>query len=363
MLIALLAAELVIRLVAPQQLVLKLPDVWTPDSIVGHRHQPMAHAMINTGERAVLFQTDSMGYRVGRAGRREGERTILLLGDSFMEALQVEYEQSLAGLLEQQLTKSLGRPVAVRNTGVGGWEPDQYLLQARKAFRDGGRFDLVLVSLFVDNDIIAFRRDPVPMRVPKVSHDFRVPTSLNTPEFIDAILYPINDALETRSHLFILVKTRLQTLLMRLHLTEAEFQRVFYKSELTSVRWTVTTGICADIAALALEHGAPTIFVLIPASYQVDTNIRAQYVRGFAVDTTTIDMDQPSRVLGDSLRARGLNVLDATPALRAAFEAGAQPFGLVDRHLSLEGHALLERFLEPAITQALNSGTISSSSR
>lgn len=354
-LITLVVAEFVVRLVAPQQLILKLPDVWTPDSVLGHRHRQMAEARINTGERAVWFITDDKGYRVGQGGHHDGDLTILLLGDSFMEALQVDYEQSLAGLLEERLQQASGRSVVVRNTAVGGWDPDQYLIQARKVFQEGERVDLVLVSLFVSNDVIAFWRDSVPARVPKLVHSFRIPTSFNTAEFIDALLYPLNDALEVRSHLFILFKNRLQTLLMRAGLTAAKFEPVFYKTELSSKRWANTADICAAIASLAAARGVPAIFFLIPASYQVDTTIQGQYVRGFGVDTATIDMNQPNRVLGDSLRARGLNVLDALPVLRQAFGTGAQPFGRVDRHLSAEGHLIIERFLQGPIMNAITS--------
>src|SRR5438093_849000 len=92
--------ELAVRFVAPQQLIVKRPDIWQPADTLGWTRRPNVNTTINTGERTVRVITDHDGFRVGGAGRVESKRRILLLGDSFMEALQVEYEQSLARLLE-----------------------------------------------------------------------------------------------------------------------------------------------------------------------------------------------------------------------------------------------------------------------
>lgn len=349
---ALLAAELVVRLAAPQQLILKRSDIWQPTDTLGWTHHPNVNTTVNTGERTVRFRTDGDRNRVGRSGPRQGDHTILLLGDSFMEALQVEYEESLAGLLEARLPPLLNRPVAVRNAAVGGWDPDQYLLYARRAI---GReaVDLVLISLFVDNDVIPVRRDWVPPRPPTLVHRLRWPRHPTWSGLVDAVFYPINDFLEVRSHLFILVKTRLQTLLMRLGLTEAAFQPVYLLSERESQRWTVTTELCQQIADLARGHGLPTLVVLIPASYHVDTTIFRQYADGFGLDRAQIDLDQPNRIMDSLLHRAGIPVIDALPALRRAFSAGAHPYGRVDRHFSPEGHQIVANLIEEPVAELL----------
>jgi hypothetical protein len=256
-------------------------------------------------------------------------------------------------MLEERLAQALGTPVTVRNAAVGGWAPDQYLLQARRAFTEEGGYAVVLVSLFLDNDVLATRREQVPPLEPRLVHPFRLPHALRWGELIDAVLYPINDRLETRSQLFVLIKKRAQTLLMHLGLSPAWFETIYYRSELASPRWTVTSGICSDIARLGTSHGASTLFVLIPASYQVDATIFRQYVHGLGVDTSLVDMDQPGRVLGDSLRARGLAVIDATPALRDAYRRGRQVFGRVDTHLSPQGHEVVAQLVEAPLAALL----------
>jgi len=143
--------ELLVRLVVPQQLVIKRPDIWQAVDTLGWAHRPNVNTTINTGERTVRVITDRDGLRVGLRGRVEGKRHVLLLGDSFMEALQVEYEQSVAGLLEARLTSRLGEPVAVRNGGVGGWDPPQYLMEARRRIgRPEAGVGMLLGEVFED---------------------------------------------------------------------------------------------------------------------------------------------------------------------------------------------------------------------
>src|SRR5687767_349911 len=91
--VALLLAEGAVRMAAPQQLIQIRPDLWQPADTVGWLRRPNAKVRINTGERSVNVFSDAEGYRVGADGRRDAPTRVLLLGDSFMEALQVEHEQ------------------------------------------------------------------------------------------------------------------------------------------------------------------------------------------------------------------------------------------------------------------------------
>jgi hypothetical protein len=191
LLVALLLAEVAIRLIAPQQLILVRPDVWQPVDTVGWRFRPNLDTKVNWGERTVRLYTDQDGFRVGRAGRANAppSRRVLLLGDSFMAALQVGYEQSLAGLLESDMH------IAVRNAGQAGWDPPQYYLGAREALaRD--TFGLVVVSVYLGNDVVTSRPERIPPRVPVEIHHLRVPHSLAKAEVVDALVRPVNDYLE-----------------------------------------------------------------------------------------------------------------------------------------------------------------------
>lgn len=352
--LALVLSEGLVRLVAPQELVLKRPDIWKPDSRLGWVHHAGLATTVNTGGGTVRLYTDERGFRVGAGGRRSGEKTVLVLGDSFMEALQVEYEETVPSLLEQRLPSLTGHTIAVRNAAVGGWDPPHYLRRLHSLLEDDAeRYDLVLGFIYLGNDVVSRRPDEIPARTPKQTHPLRWPRSLAAAEVIDAWLYPINDFLETRSHLFVLAKRQLDVLLMRLGLTAAYFPEVLEEAQETSARWRTTADICADMTELAGRFEVPSLFVLLPAPVQVEGDTYRDYVEGFGIDTTTVDLDQPNRLLGRELEARGVALVDATRALREAYRRGDRLYGEVDRHFTAEGHRVVALDIEDRVAELL----------
>jgi hypothetical protein len=347
--------ELLVRAVAPQQLILTHPEIWQPVDTLGWAHRPDVNTTINRGEGTVRVITDRDGYRVGRGARVEARRRILLLGDSYMEALQVEYEQSFAGLLEARLAERIGEPVAIRNPGVSGWDPSQYLTEAR---RDIGRepFDLVLVSVFLGNDVVPKRIESPPL-VPAEVHAFRMPRRLTYGELIDAVLYPVNDFLAAHSHLYVFLKQRTAVLRMRAGLTTEYFPEDLLRSKAGAPDWSVTAQILRDIRDLGAARNIPTLFFLIPAPYQTDTAAFRRALRGFKVDPAAVDLDQPNRLLTEAMHALGLDVLDVLADFRRAEASGSRLYGSVDLHLSPEGHDLLERLVEPEVVARLSRPT------
>ncbi|MBX3173918.1 MAG: SGNH/GDSL hydrolase family protein [Gemmatimonadaceae bacterium] len=350
-LLALGVAEVAVRLAAPQQLILIRPDVWEPVDTLGWVRRPNIETQMNTGERTVTVRTDSARFRVGATGRREAATQVLLLGDSFMEALQVEYEQSTAGLLEAGLEAASGRPVAVRNAGVSGWSPNQYRLLARRELAETS-YALIVVAVFVGNDVIGEATERIPPRVPVERKHFRFPRSLAARELIDALAAPVNDVLEVRSHLFILAKNSLATMRMRLGLTADYFPRWYQKAEADSPAWGVTVAVLRALADEAQAKGTPTVFVLVPERLQVHSDEFLRYLKGFDIDPASVDLDQPSRVLREGLEAAGLRVVDALGPFRAA-AAETRLHGVVDQHLSPEGHRVLTDVILPVAAPLL----------
>lgn len=140
---------------------------------------------------------------------------------------------------------------------------------------------------------------------------------------------------------------------MRVGLAPEYFPLEYRREEATSPRWAVTSGIAAQIDSVAVAHGARTLFVLIPAEFQVDRAAYAQYLHAFDIDSTTVDLDQPSRRLAEEFGKRGLVVIDVLGPFRKAHEDGEALFGLIDRHLTPAGHRRLWREVAPRITTLL----------
>ena len=350
-----LVGEGLVRWLAPQQLVTRRIDIFTPVDTLGWEHRPNVHTLVNTGERTVHFDTDADGFRVSRSGPVVANDRILLIGDSFMAAAQVEYDSSLAGLLQSRLPARLGKSVEVQNAAVTAWDPPQYYYRARRML-EHRHYDLVLVSIFLGNDINPRGLAPLKPRAEAEIHSFHWPRSLSKRELINAVFYPINDHLTEDSELFVLLKKKAQLLLMRAGLTALYFPDDFLKSEAKSPRWEMTADICAQIADLAKKQNVPVLFFLVPTDFQVNQNTFRQYVQGFHIDPSTVDIDQPNRLFGSALKERGLTFIDALPAFRAI--RNRRPlYGSVDPHFSAAGHDALERLIEPSVVGYMQSAT------
>ena len=140
-------AEVGVRLLRPQFL-----SVWanTKDGMTVHRTNIRGY----TTRRGKQFETNSIGMRDREHMRTKtpGSYRILLFGDSFMEATQVEWEDSLPHLLEKKLAARLGQPVEVINLSVSSWGTDAQLAYFERYASDYAP-DLVLIAMTLHNDV------------------------------------------------------------------------------------------------------------------------------------------------------------------------------------------------------------------
>jgi hypothetical protein len=134
-----------------------VPDrFWEPDPTLGTKLIPGASGWWTQEEHEFVVPV-----RINAAGRRDLDRPlrkatgtyrILLLGDSFVEAMHVPLEQTFPRRLEAALAREGAPPVEVMSMGVSGYgTASQYLW-----YRDVGRTyhpDLVLLAFYPGNDV------------------------------------------------------------------------------------------------------------------------------------------------------------------------------------------------------------------
>jgi len=147
----LLVSELCFRFVLPA------PDLPAPAFIGGVlRHQPGQRGVYWAGDVRAPFSINAQGWNSARAdypARRTGGLRIAVVGDSYVEALQVPPDQSIA----EDLERNLGAGAQVYRYGISGAPLSQYLHMARKAALPA-KPD-VLVVLMVHNDFDESWRD------------------------------------------------------------------------------------------------------------------------------------------------------------------------------------------------------------
>lgn len=148
LLAGLLGAEVLLRLLQINYPVL----IWT-DSVRGVAHIPGAKGGARVkGHRWVEINSD--GWRGPEVALKHppGTFRIALLGDSFIEAFEVPFEETVGEVLERHLAALRGTPVEVLNFGVGGYGPTQELLTLRHEVWKYSP-DLILLAITTANDI------------------------------------------------------------------------------------------------------------------------------------------------------------------------------------------------------------------
>src|SRR5688572_5172913 len=145
---AVLLAEGVLRLFGPTP---KL--VYQPNAYYGWGYRPNDTFSWTTEGREIPIEINSLGLRDHEYSyeKPEGVSRVLVLGDSFPEALQVHLDDSFSKVLERALN-TRGRSVEVLNAGMSGFGTDNALLYFT---HEGYKYqpDIVLLSFYVGNDI------------------------------------------------------------------------------------------------------------------------------------------------------------------------------------------------------------------
>ena len=156
LLISLCLCEVVIRINNASKE--KDRKVWIPDYYLGSFHARNNEFVFQNHDSNEFYaqqRTNDLGFIGGEVSvkKKNGVFRIVIMGDSFTEALQVDYQKNFCVLLENQLNQlsPAGKTYEVINAGMSRFSPiTHYLLyKHRVAPLDA---DLIMVQLFA-NDI------------------------------------------------------------------------------------------------------------------------------------------------------------------------------------------------------------------
>jgi len=146
----------------------------------------------------------------------------------------------------------------------------------------------------------------------------------------------------------------MKTVLMRLGLSGYQITPVYFREFADSPDWETTGTILKEIAVEFGRYNIPVIFVLLPAIYQVQPETFLEYAAGFGIDPSTIDLDQPNRILSRALEKAGLMSVDTTPVLKEAAARGEVLYGAVDPHFTARGHRIVAELLQSPVEKVLS---------
>lgn len=329
--------------------------------------------------------------RISSQGLRDVEHSIaadpnvfrvVVLGDSFMEAYQVELRESLPRRLEDELAPER---VEVINLGVGGYGT----LQESLALDEQGlRFDpdLVVLAFYAGNDlrnnselletrlwqdgnIKSFGRPYARLRgkdllqkppdfataqawieaMRQRDHDLRLHDRLLAPALVSALLQRLAHRIGAVGHAYdpnlVLgaYATRFDPDATAPPLSADEYRAAWEEA------WQITQALILRTRATAERHGARFVLLSVPSKFQVDPRYRERVTSEFP--RMRFDPELPSRRLRGFADEQGIELLDLQGALVRQSGAGHPPLyhAFRDRHWNAEGHRVaaseLARFL------------------
>jgi lysophospholipase L1-like esterase len=316
------------------------------DPIIGYRLRPGARTRFRTVEFTAHIAINEAGVRdeAEIGPKPPGERRIVILGDSLVLSVQVDFERTFGALLEGRLNR--GAPEGVRyrviNAGVQGYGPVEELLFFRTVAKHFEP-DVVLVGVFVGNDAEEAVRSE-----PRLRQDERAAVEVARERFVVRLR-----RLVRRSMVLQVMRLHIASALDRVRprqlATEPPLQSYAVDPAPRIARGiAITTDIVKEIAAEAGAVGARTGIVLMPARFQVDDGDYGRLREIVRMAGGRIVRDAATERFDEAFTSLPLPRFDLLPDLRRSLP-GPDLFYQQTVHFTPHGHevvaAALERFL------------------
>jgi lysophospholipase L1-like esterase len=315
--------------------------------------------------RTIAINTLGQRDRSRTYSRTAGVPRVLVLGDSFVEAMQVDLEDTFTARLERRLG------VEVLNAGVSGYSTDNEL---RAFVRSGRRYrpDLVLLVFHVGNDVFEngarlYLKTPRGLPPKPWLRSFGAPLPLATCLALERSTAHLASAtpalLWHGSHLVrATIGTGAPQLLARACASATgpdlgaglpEFLGVYQSPATPAWReaWATTEGLLRRLDRRVRAAGARFSVAVGPACFEYDPGARSYEVHHPAARARAWEFDYPYRRLAPLLSAEHIPWMSLRPALEAhAAATGRSGCYRWDGHWTPEGHAVVARALAPFVT-------------
>jgi hypothetical protein len=369
--------ELAARLMQPPRYF----ALWQFDPLLGHAPAPSAAIdidwWISEGVPVTHYRTNRWGFRDRefQITRRPGVARVLVVGDSFAEAAEVEADERFSAELERRLSRP-DRPVEVWNMGVGDYGTGQEYLLVRR-YVDVVRPDVVVLQMFPLNDVVNNGRDFAENNESQA--DYLRPYFVldSGGRLVRADRHPLRALLRRHSRLFAEVEfawlsfaaesarargASREADIRRRHRAAGELGILEHRILVDEVdrddwsrAWRVTTALLREIRDRVADAGATLVVVLVPC--------REEYVPsalerlGRDVETATgearrVSAELPSRRICGELAAMDVSCI-AMRDMFAAVWGESGPRHERHGHYDPEGHRLIASSLAPAVESAL----------
>jgi lysophospholipase L1-like esterase len=345
--VGLLLAEVAVRLVRPQPVMLVSRGLYAPDPPRRYRLQPGFRGTVtNRVEFDTRISINREGLRGPEIGpKRPGSFRVLVLGDSFAFGVGAREGETYPAQL-QRILRSRGIRAEVLNAGAPGFGvPDEVAWFQRWGWTLEP--DVVLVTVFVGNDL----QDAAPGGPKAVAVDGALMVEGEKKNSLSRWFY-------YHSHLYVLLKTSaLGGVIRRLLGSPAPLETRELRAELDlyakgRLPKEVQEGAGETekaVAGLARSAGGSRVLaVIVPSLIQVDPSRWQAALRRFHLDPKRFDPQRPNQLIRTIFGRQGVPVLNLTDAFAAAIRRGERIYYPIDQHLTPAGYRLMAEVVAEA---------------
>lgn len=342
--IALLLGEVIVRIQYPQDL-----SIWTFTRDGLTIHYPRIRQFSNKFGHEIETNSAGMRDREHDPQKIPGSFRILVLGDSFMEALQVKFEDSFVALLEKQLQAGTRRSVEVINASVSGWGTDdelEYLTRVGLKLEP----DLIVVAMTLHNDISD--------NLLEEYHSFQGGMLKQRPVSLvpwdSFAMLKVKEWLAAHSHLYqVLLRaarfSRVSAEAKHLHSHVGDLIRRTPTDEV-KVGWDMTHQLFEKILDAGRTIHAEVVVVLLPLSLQVYTEDLSDFLTSNDLRREDIELLKPQEMMKDFGKRVGLPTIDLLPMFRdTKAKCKCSMFLKDDGHWNEAGHKVAADVVSTAI--------------
>lgn len=330
--LGLLLGEVGLRLFWPQNLSLSYQ---TRDGlkILRPNHQGVYRGV----ETVQPYQTNSFGMRdrEHQVEKPKGSYRVLVLGDSFMEALQVRFEQAFPSVLEGKLNQVSLQQVEVINAAVSGWGTDDQLTYlSRYAIRF--QPDLILVGMTLTNDV----SDNLAERFHHLTNHELIERPAREFSFAEYKFWQAKAALGSYSHLYQLIRLGWHSREIEVGGEQLEAHVVDQLSKEPSERlkegWRLTFELFKKIRTTGEMIGAEVVVFLIPISAQLGEEGLGEFAQTHHL--SQVAPYGPQEAMKAFGQTEQIQIIDLLPCFRECQGEGRRLILKRDGHWTEEGH-------------------------
>lgn len=335
---------------------------YEPNAYFGWGHTPGSSVRKRQQDRMVEVTISTSGLRDydHEYAKPSDVFRILVLGDSFAEAVQVPLEDSFPRLLDQSLNAEpyQGRQrVEVINAGTSGYGTDNELLFFRQ---EGKKYrpDLVLLEFCLCNDV----RNNWYELENQDAGGFRKPYFTPGPNGLvlnrfpfereTTWLTPVKSWLNRHMRLYPFLREARDRMM---HLQGGMASgipldyRVYLKEypESWEVAWRVTRDLLRELNREVTASGSQLFVMMVPTRFQVRSDDWKQVLALYSdMQGKEWELDKPNRLLRDILEEEGISYVDLLqPFQKHASNSDVSTYLASDGHWNVTGHQLAAKIL------------------